>query len=237
VRSWRRARGWTVRRLGAGNAKSSLPKGCGWSGRGLPLAVCLAVVVSSCGGATVDTAGEPSSGGSAGRGNTGDVGGASGVGGTTSGQSSTWDNSGGSSVGCSTEVAPCVSSCFAALFSAVPGTCVDGYQHCPEGYVPRASCSEQSCAASRTECCNHNTGEYVWPDCDALGNAVPCPDGFQPMHNRQCAPDGVNVEQCAELDGTPCSNVSLQCHQGWTTCECGQRSPAVLAWTCVTILI
>ncbi|MGC4065247.1 MAG: hypothetical protein QM784_11485 [Polyangiaceae bacterium] len=152
-----------------------------------------------------------------------------------SSQSSTSMTSGGATVGCSTEISPCVSRCFDAQFSGSPGTCVDGYQHCPDGYVPRASCPSQSCAAAKTECCNRRTGEYASPGCDAGGNALPCPEGMEPTEENQCAPEGVHVEKCSELDGQPCASAAQQCHQWWTTCKCGEVNSFV--WSCVTILI
>ncbi|MGC4065006.1 MAG: hypothetical protein QM784_10265 [Polyangiaceae bacterium] len=139
---------------------------------------------------------------------------------------------------CGMTLAPsCVPSCFEPDNYSVAAICEGTTWRCPTGSVARTACPEDSCAFGARRCCDSNTGVVSWATCNSTGYLDECPLG-QVATMDACAPVGLHVDECGELDKKPCRTPSDHCDSGMAFCDCDADSATgQLAWSCQYYLI
>lgn len=181
---------------------------------------------------------------------TGSGGSIGGFGGSTStGGAETGGTSGTGGIGDCSDVPPsgtigiCVADCGMDPNNFISPVCAGNHFECPDGSVEARSCLPESCARrDEWECCNHATGTVEPMRCSADGWAtLPCFQGTeQQERGAACIPDGIDATSCTELQNIPCSDFSLQCHEGSgcgdTTCTCQVVLDVGPRWSCATVL-
>jgi hypothetical protein len=79
-------------------------------------------------------------------------------------------------------------------------------------------------------------GRSSFRECGANGLRQSCPSGSRPIaFGDACAPPGVLVESCLELDKTPCDVVGSACNQAGTACECPAIPSSPRLWQCLSL--
>jgi hypothetical protein len=125
----------------------------------------------------------------------------------------------------------CFSTCFAEEGAIFDRVCIDGAWACPEGTTFSGDCPPESCSGIHTHCCA-TTGRSTYRECRPDGMRELCPADARPIAFIDvCAPPGVVVETCSELNGTPCNQFGTACDQGGTSCEC-HDAPRPPLWQC-----
>ena len=137
---------------------------------------------------------------------------------------------------CEGEPPPSCVDCFTSPVEGKQPECTDGVWHCPAGTSPHAECPANSCVWGATTDCCHSTGLRTPRVCDDSGMLVACPAGSIAVETGGvCAPEGVTVSDCKELDGLACASVELECHnlvQCSYFCRCEPGAGGSLQWWC-----
>jgi hypothetical protein len=139
---------------------------------------------------------------------------------------------------CTTKLAPhCVRSCFAEDDDSVQAVCDRGNYRCPDGSIAQVACPENACVNAPRRCCDANTGAISWEDCNGDGYVAQCPMG-QTASKAPCAPAGVDVDDCQQLEGTSCKATTHHCDSGLAFCDCEEdQDTGQLVWRCLVYLI
>jgi hypothetical protein len=129
----------------------------------------------------------------------------------------------------------CLSTCFGEEGSIFDRICVNCAWTCPEGATFSEDCPPENCAGTLTHCCDA-MGRSSLRECGADGLRQSCPSGSRPIaFGGVCAPPGVLVESCLELDDAPCDVVGSTCNQGGTACECPEIPSTPRLWECLDL--
>jgi hypothetical protein len=110
---------------------------------------------------------------------------------------------------------------------------------CNDGLKKRSSCPPDSCARMTANCCNeaHTTAEYA--TCSADGVPQACPAGSHLITEEVgCISPGVDVTNCAALQGQVCDFRGNQCTSRTSTtmtaCGCITLATGATVWSCDT---
>ena len=132
----------------------------------------------------------------------------------------------------------CVESCGIDPVNVFQRVCVAHRWQCPEGFVGLETCSTQSCARAQLSCCDGALGAIQSAPC-VNGARLDCPEGTAALSPNAAACRPPHVVDCAELDGKPCSDDALECHNGerrGLNCACDSGADGSLIWSCWSVL-
>ncbi|HVR19696.1 MAG TPA: hypothetical protein VMS65_08370 [Polyangiaceae bacterium] len=139
-------------------------------------------------------------------------------------------------------VGKCIGDCSYDPDDFVWPVCAGNRYVCPTGSMPIRDCHPESCARRYdSECCRTANGAVNPMRCSADGGGtLPCePGSVQHERGASCIPDGIDVNDCVELEGRPCTDTTIQCRQGTgcgtTTCSCVIIPDAGWRWSCQSL--
>jgi hypothetical protein len=131
----------------------------------------------------------------------------------------------------------CILSCGKRNGEYKEAQCVGRVWKCPTGTVDFNSCVPDSCAVSRTSCCDQVTGIIDWPACGTDGKVLACASRTVETPKEGCIPSSLGVADCMKLQGLSCNGTALRCNQHDKFCDCNATETGELKWSCYVNLI